>query len=137
MLNLSPFNHKLNVVYSKIMAKIFPSRIVYEVLVCHKNKLPEKVMVSWQREKNGFIIGKVTADDYNFVAQGKNAKEFIEGVNDAIFAICEIPVEYMEELGGYKHFFPTEEELERLKDKSISSYSFGISNDKKLVPSNG
>lgn len=136
MNNFSPIKHRLKVIGTEIASRVFPNRIIYEALVCHNSRLPKVVKVSWEREKDGFIVGKIVADDYELVAQGKNAKDFIETVNDAIFAACEIPSEYMVRLGGYNRFYPKPDQLEKLKDKSIEKHSFGIVDNKKPAPAN-
>lgn len=128
--NLSPLKHRFKV----IVATLFPSHNLFqEAFICYNQKLPKNVKVTWKREDDGFIVGKVNADGYEFTTQGKNTKDFIEMVNDAIYAVYEIPPQYISKLGGYSRYFPKPPQLEELRDKSITKASFGFHSDKKLA----
>lgn len=125
--NLSPLQHRINVILANLRVKLFPSNnLIKEVHVCCNQKLPKDVKVIWKRENDGFIVGHVNVDGYEFTTQGKNAKDFINMVNDAIYAIYEIPPQYIPYLGGYQRYFPKPDQLELLKDKSITNSTLGF-----------
>ena len=133
MNNLSPLKHRLTVIKIKFNSFLFPQKNFFqEAFDCYLNKLPVNIKVEWERDENdGFIVGHINADNNTFIAQGKNAKEFIEMVNDAIYAVYDIPPQYISQL-GYKKYYPNPEQLEKLKDKSIKFASFGF--NKQPVP---
>ncbi len=133
MSNLSPIQYRFSVLFSQIKAFLFKkTEIIPEAYNCYRDKLPKIVKVDWERFEDGFIVGKVSADDFNFVTQGKNAKEFVRMVNDAIYTAYEIPPKYFYALGGFTTFSPPEEELLKLKNKKIKKASFG--NKISLMP---
>lgn len=123
--NLSPLKHRFKVLRAKVIARIAPQKNLFrESFDCYNQKLPKNVNVNWKREDDGYIVGNVNADGYEFMTQGKNAKDFIEMVNDAIYATYEIPPQYILLLGGYKRYFPKPHQLEELQDESITNASF-------------
>jgi hypothetical protein len=97
-----------------------------EAFDAYFNRLPNTLQTQWFRDGD-FIIGKVeTEDGTSFVTQAKNADEFIEMVNDALFAVYEIPKEYFDSLMTVKKFLPKKEEFERLNNASIKGSSLGF-----------
>ena len=91
------------------------SRRYPEVLFACVNKLPENIEVSWERE-DGLIVGTIRADEgHEFMTQGRNAKEFIEMVNDAVY---DVPIEYYDLLEKYKAYVPPSDEMAKLADTS-------------------
>ncbi len=126
MNNLSPLSHKINIAKLKFCSFLFPKKNIFkESLECYGDKLPKTVKVSWTRENDGFIVGQIEADGNQFLAQGKNAEDFISMVNDAIYAVYEIPPKYISLLGGDTKYFPPPRVLEVLEDESVKNASFG------------
>lgn len=121
---MSPIQYRLH----RIKEAIFgDNEIVYEVLIHHKTNLPSSdVKVAWERDGD-FIVGRILVDDEPIIAQGRSAKEFVECVNDALYAAFKVPVKYAEVLGGYR-LTPPKEEFKKLSDKAIkkSSLTFGL-----------
>lgn len=90
------------------------------------NRLPNAIMVNWFRDGD-FVIGKVeTEDGTSFMTQAKSSDEFVEMVNDALFAVYGIPKEYFDNLMAVKKFLPKREEFEELQDASIKESSMGF-----------
>jgi hypothetical protein len=113
---MSPFRYRLH----RIKEAIFgDDTIIYELLVHHKERLPSsEVRVAWEREGD-LIVGKVFTDKNVFIAQGRSAKEFVECVNDALYAAYEVPAIYAERLGGDYRLTPPKKEFEALNDKAV------------------
>ena len=74
---------------------LFTKKYEFEVVDCFWQKLPHTIEVKWFRDGK-FIVGEVKADNYKFITQGENAKEFIEMVNDALFSVYEVPNDYFD-----------------------------------------
>ncbi|PIY96101.1 MAG: hypothetical protein COY66_05095 [Candidatus Kerfeldbacteria bacterium CG_4_10_14_0_8_um_filter_42_10] len=100
-----------------------------EAFIAYLSKLPSSIQVKWIRDGK-FIIGWISADDNEFMTQGKNAEEFIEMVNDAVYTAYEIPDNYVTVINKYKAYKPPIEEMKKLKDGSVSKANF---NAKKEV----
>ena len=64
------------------------------------------------------IVGEISVDGETFFAQGHSAKEFIECVNDAIYATFETPVKYADAL-GYGRLKPSSAELASLNNQAV------------------
>jgi len=112
---MSPLQYRLHRVKEAIFGD---NEIVYEVLMHHKARLPNsEVRVAWQRDGE-FIVGKIHDGKNVFIAQGRSAKEFVEGVNDALYAAYEVPTKYAERLGDYR-LTPSPKEFEALNNKAI------------------
>ncbi|MCR4314619.1 MAG: hypothetical protein NUV84_05240 [Candidatus Uhrbacteria bacterium] len=93
--------------------------IIWEVLVHYRDKLPtDKIQVSWMRDAE-FIIGEIHVGGHTFYTQGRSAQEFVEMVNDAIYAAYEIPVKYAKQLGGNYRLSPSMEEFNRLSNVTV------------------
>ena len=86
---MSPIKYRLH----RIREAIFgDNEIIYEVLINLKANLPNTgVQVAWEREGN-FIVGKILVGGETFVAQGRSAEEFVEEVNDTLYAAYSIPL---------------------------------------------
>jgi len=92
-----------------------------------------KIGVSWQRDGK-FIIGSITVDDGDeFMTQAKSAKEFVEMVNDAIYATYEIPAEYIPLLGGLKRIKPPASEFKKLNDAAVKKSAMVFDTRKATV----
>jgi len=112
--------------WRKLASPFTNAAIIREVVTAHLNKLPDGIFVEWFRE-DGYIIGKVKADDKEFITQGKNAVDFIRMVNESVVAAFNIPAEYSEAVLQSYSFPPTPEALRELNDSSVQSASFGFS----------
>lgn len=66
------------------------------------------------------IVGEVKANDITFKTQGKSAQEFVDMVNDSLFAVYEIPVDYFGLLEG-KRFHPSPEGFKKLNDMAVKN----------------
>jgi len=121
---MSPIKYRLH----RIREAIFgDNEIIYEVLINHKANLPNTgVQVAWEREGN-FIVGKILVGGETFVAQGRSAEEFVEEVNDTLYAAYSIPLKYAERLGGDYRLIPPRQEFEDLNNEAIkkSNLVFG------------
>jgi len=130
---LSPIRHNFRLFLSKFKS----SSIIEEALVCYRQKLPDRIGVSWQREKDGYIVGKVIVEENGkenyFFTQGKNGKDFIENVNDALYSYYEIPAQYISYLGGLEKYNPPLEDLEKLNDKNVRKAFIGEVFGKKEI----
>lgn len=111
-----------------VIKKLFlPKRELYrEAFDAYLNRLPEEIEVSWRRDGD-FIVGQVKAEDgTSFMTQAYNADEFVEMVNDALFAVYGIPKEYSDSLMMVKKFLPKREAFEQLNDSSVPAASMGF-----------
>ncbi|MBN1585686.1 hypothetical protein JW899_04980 [Candidatus Uhrbacteria bacterium] len=102
-------------------------KIVYEVLVHHRANLPNKnIHVSWEKDGE-FIVGTIRIGKDEFMTQGKSAREFVEMVNDAIYAVYDIPPEYADQLGGNFRLLPNEDDFRKLDDAAVRKSSLDFS----------
>lgn len=90
---------------------------VPEAFWAYFNKLPNSIEVTWMRDGD-LIVGEVKADDITFKTQGKSAQEFVDMVNDSLFAVYEIPVDYFALLEG-KRFHPNPDGFKKLNDIAV------------------
>lgn len=100
----------------------FRPRLSREAWLAYFHRLPDTIEVDWQRD-GGFIIGRVRAGEHRFCTQGRNAREFIEMVNDAIYAVFDIPEAYS---GTLKSYAPNHEDMQKLADGSIPAHAFNL-----------
>lgn len=124
---MSPLRYRLH----RIKEAMFDdTNIIYEVLLHHKQRLPNAdVQVEWWREGE-LIVGEVKTHDTSFVAQGRSAKEFVACVNDALYAVYEVPLKYAEQLGGDYRLTPPKEAFDALNDKAVQKSNLAF----KLLP---
>lgn len=121
---MSPLRYRLHLAKKALFGN---KEIIYEVLLCHKHKLPNTaVQVSWEKDGE-YIVGKIHLGNDYIMTQGRSATEFVEMVNDAIYAAYNVPVEYTQELGGSYRITPPEQEFKRLDDVAVekSVMNFG------------
>ncbi len=120
---LSPLKYKLSIIKEAIFGD---SEIIFEVLVANAHKLSNPVSVSWKRDGD-FIIGFIDVDGERYITQAKSAQEFIEMVNDVLYAVYKIPLNYAKELGGHYRVRPSQKEFDELNNTAIkkSSFNFG------------
>ena len=113
---LSPLQHRWSLVKESLFGD---QEIIWEVLVCYRDKLPtNEVQVSWTRDRE-LIVGEIKTSGHSFYTQGRTAQEFVEMVNDAIYAAYEIPLKYAKQLGGNYRLMPPESEFEKLNDAAV------------------
>ena len=121
---MSPFKYRLSLIKRALS---LDNDIVYEVLLHHKANLPNSgVSVSWVKD-GGYIVGTIHVGQDTFMTQGRTAKEFVEMVNDALYAAFNIPPEYAQALGGDYRLTPPDDEFRKLNDAAVreSSIRFG------------
>ena len=89
-----------------------------EAALAYFHKLPNKIEVQWEKE-GSFIVGwiKIEGEDI-FMTQAKSAKEFVEMVNDAIFSVYKIPIQYFKLLEE-KKFKPNPQDFKVLNDNAV------------------
>lgn len=120
---LSPLQYRLALLKERVFGD---KEIVPEVLICHRNKLPtSSVEVSWKRDGE-YIVGAIKIEDEKYPTQARSAKEFVEMVNDVIYAVYEIPHKYIEPLGGAYRITPSQEEFAKLNDAAVKKSSFSV-----------
>ncbi len=95
--------------------------VIDEVAEFHAQNLPKNVRVSWERDGT-MIVGTVFADGNEFMTQAESADEFVEMVNDAIYAVYEVPVAYISVLGKNR-VQPTPDERAKLEDAAVKKSS--------------
>lgn len=86
-----------------------------EAFVAYFHKLPDTVQVSWERDGR-FIVGHVEAGGFTFSTQGRDANNFVEMVNDAVYTVYDIPEDYRRFMKAY---IPPKEALKRLGDVTV------------------
>ncbi len=120
---LSPLQYRWSLVKKALFGD---HEIIYEVLVHHKNNLPAKnVEVSWQRDGE-YIVGTIMTGGETYMTQARSAQEFVEMVNDALYAAYEVPQEYAQQLGGYYRLMPSADEFNRLNNVAIKKSSLNF-----------
>jgi len=104
--------------------KLFSKEIYEEAALAYWYKLPDEIKVEWFRDGR-YIVGKITFPGNNFMTQALSAEEFIKMVNDAVFAVYDIPKEYFKILDNRK-FKPSPEQFAKLKNASILSSQINL-----------
>lgn len=103
----------------------FKPQIMEEAFWAYFHKLPAEIQVEWFRD-GSFIIGKVIAGDKEFMTQGRDAKDFVEMVNDAILTAFEIPEDYLEIVKKARIYKPSLGEINKLNDRNVSHSRIGL-----------
>lgn len=96
-----------------------------EAFVAYFNRLPSQVRIHWFRDGK-CIVGNIEADGERFMTQGRNAEEFIDMVNETIYAVYNIPEAYHSVLLQKRKYRPDPQEYERLKDEDVRSNSLAM-----------
>ena len=109
----------------KWLRKFFKPEIYPESYFAYLNKLPDKIQVDWFRD-DGMIIGKIKADNVEFMTQGKNARDFIQMVNESLIIAFDVPDDYFDIIRKTKRYNPPDKVLRELGDQSIMNQSFGL-----------
>ena len=121
---LSPIKYRLSLLRDILFGD---QEIIGEVLVCEQNKLLGKnVQVSWQRDGK-YIVGSIFMDGQKFMTQARSAKEFVEMVNDAIYAVYDVAPKYARQLGNYR-LIPSQNEFEKLNNTAVKKSAFNFDN---------
>ncbi len=100
-----------------------------EALVANYHKLPKKIQVEWFRDGK-FIIGTIKAEGHEYVTQALSADEFVEMVNDTLYAVYEVPSNC---IYAMKRLRPKQEELKKLNNLSIKHSAMSLVREKELV----
>lgn len=120
---LSPFKHRLALIKDALS---WNDNLIYEVLLWHRRNLPSQgIEVSWTRDGE-YIVGSIQVDGSTFMTQGKTAQEFVEMVNDALYAAYNVPLRYAQQLGGLYRLLPSEQEFARLNDVAVEKSSINF-----------
>lgn len=107
--------------------------VIWEVLVCYRDKLPTNdVKVYWTRDGE-FIIGEINVDGHVLYTQARSAQEFVEMVNDAIYAVYEIPMKYAKQLGGNYRLMPPESEFQKLNNAAVKKSIMNFDRSNAIV----
>lgn len=120
--------------FNKLLLKIGLRRldIDRDAFEAYFHKLPEKIQVSWLKDGK-FIVGRIKAEEKEFMTQGYNVEEFIEMVNDAVIAVYDIPEDYIDVLrSSKKTYSPNPEQRKLLEDANVRSGNFGSKKEKVL-----
>lgn len=97
-------------------------------------RLPKTLEVKWERDSvDNFIVGWISDGKKEFMTQGKDAKDFIEMVNDAVYTYFDIPEDYVHALSKLRTYNPPTTEMEKLADKSIKERSFRFKRNEELL----
>lgn len=90
------------------------------------NKLPENIGVSWFRDGK-YIVGNIETEGESFMTQGRNADEFVDMVNETVYAVYDIPEEYHSALREVKReFIPKEDQYEKLNNTKVRNSFFSL-----------
>ena len=117
----------------KFFRKIFSKQnLSQEAIEAYFHRLPDRINVRWKRDSD-FIVGWITTEDNEFMTQGRDAKDFIEMVNDAVYTYYEIPEDYVDVLSKFKSYNPPLKEVERLRNNDITEYSFGFRKNEEIL----
>lgn len=128
---LSPLRYQLQNAWNNLPWN--REQLVREVAQCYADRLPQNIRVSWIRDGRQ-IVGTIFFSDEDFVmTAGETAEEFVEMVNDAIYASCEIPPQYIPALGGKMRIHPPRSEMEKLRDAAVKNSNFNFSSAQQLV----
>ena len=110
----------------------FVPRLSPEAFEAYFNKLPDAISVNWFRDGR-YIIGRIRAEDKQFMTQGRNPDEFINMVNDAVVAAYEIPENYANIVKKTHTFKPKVSEMKRLYNHEINKDSFGSTKSRDVL----
>lgn len=118
----------------KALTNLFRPKLSREAFEAYYYRLPERIHVEWQRDGR-MIVGKVSDGNREFVTQGRTPDEFIEMVNDAVYTVHDIPVDYVRALRSVRSFVPSQQERQKLDDVSVKSAAFRfVRNERVLRP---
>jgi hypothetical protein len=106
---------------NKLVSSFRKPEIYPEALRAYYFRLPDSIEVDWKKE-DGFIVGEIKDDKNNvFYTQGKDPKDFVMMVNDAIYTAYGIKKEYKAPLSSTdKYYMPNTEAWAKLSDGTIN-----------------
>lgn len=110
----------------------FKQNLSKEAFFAYYHKLPNKVQVSWTKDEN-MIVGKVVAGPYEYFTQGKNTEDFIEMVNDSIYTVFDIPIEYQKEIKKFKTYNPPILAKQKLQDIDVNNSIFQFEKNEEIL----
>jgi len=114
MSKLSPLKHVFFMLWQTLRSK---RDLTPEALAFYTERIAQKkVNVSWERDGK-FIIGSINVDGEMYMTQATTAQEFVDMVNDVLYAIYNIPTEYIPIMK--MKVLPKPEEFQKLNDISI------------------
>jgi hypothetical protein len=120
---MSPLRYRLSLIKRALS---WDNEIIYEVLAHHRLNLPNtNIQVSWVKDGE-YIVGTIKAGTESFMTQGRTAKEFVEMVNDALYAVFGVPPEYAQALGGDYRLVPNDEEFQKLNNAAVRESSLKL-----------
>lgn len=111
---------------------IFKPRMSREALEAYFFRLPSAIEVSWFRDGK-FIVGKVTAGEREFMTQGKNADDFMNMVNDAIYAVEDIPEDYIDAIQKMRTYKPPVTEEAKLRNNDIANSVMALNKQEEVL----
>lgn len=117
-------NSFLKRTHLRLKNNLFPLETIPEAAIAYNCRLPSEIEVSWFRDGK-FIIGNIKTHDTSFMTQAKSAKEFVDMVNDALYAVYDIPIQYAQ-LPNMKKLVPKPGEFQKLSDTKIHSSVIGF-----------
>jgi len=122
----------LNVIQN-IKNLIFRPSLSREAALAYYNRLPDRIRVEWFRDGK-FIIGRIKIEnEEGFMTQAISAQEFVDMVNDGLFAYYDIPNEYLGVLKKCKQFVPPANEFAKLNDAAIEKSEIGFQKERCLA----
>ncbi len=115
------------------LKRFFEPDLPRESFIAYFNRLPDSIEVEWKRDGN-FFVGRVKAGEYEFVTQGRNAREFIDTVNSSVSIVYDIPRRYIDLMMKVKTYLPADpRQLEALNQLAGAPGKLFLSKNKKLV----
>lgn len=111
---------------------IFKPRLSREALEAYFFRLPNAIQVSWFRDGK-FIVGKVNAGEHEFMTQGKNADDFMNMVNDAIYAVEDIPEDYIDVIQKMRTYKPPATEEAKLRNNQVANSVMALNKQEEVL----
>ncbi|MFA6042059.1 MAG: hypothetical protein WCV85_01990 [Patescibacteria group bacterium] len=102
-----------------------PKKLDQEAFEAYWHRLPNNLAIQWFRDGK-YIVGNIQAEGEVFMTQGRTADEFIDMVNETVYAVYNIPKEYFSLLKLSKEFKPVPEEYAKLHNASIHESSLSL-----------
>lgn len=122
----------LSLKLNKLKRLFMKEELSREAFEAYLNRLPHRVEVSWKRD-NDFIIGEIVDNNHHYFTQGKNAENFIDMVNDAIYTYHEIPASYIDVIKKVKTYNPPLKAKKELENIEIKESLISLRKNKKVL----
>ena len=110
----------------------FKAKLSKEAFEAYFYRLPGSIEVVWHRDGE-YIIGDIKTDDKEFMTQGIGAEDFIGMVNDTVYAMYDIPEEYIDSIKSYITYNPPMEQKRLLENTAISNSIIKAVKDAKVL----